>query len=299
MKTNAIIRIIIWSLVLVILGGILCGFLIEETYLNNYTKTRIDPTEGITDWDQSNAASESAEALNFDSDSISEIKIEWVAGNITIVKKQNIHTIRVQEYAPNNSQYQMVAKANGKSLKIQFFEGKHWYGIHDSAGSKDLLIEVPDSWICQKLELDIAAANLEIHKLAIQEVDIDGASGTCKFVNCMIPDLDIDTASGDVTFTGLLDTLDFDAASASFMGEFQNTPKSIDMDGLSGSLDIALPEDCGFTVSMDGLSSRFSSDFYGTENRNGAHIYGDGRCRIQVDGMNVDVTIRKLDTILQ
>ena len=29
-----------------------------------------------------------------------------------------------------------------------------------------------------------------------------------------------------------------------------------------------------------------------------SHVYGDGRCRIDVDGLNCNVTIRKLDTIV-
>ncbi|MBR5126376.1 MAG: DUF4097 family beta strand repeat protein [Oscillospiraceae bacterium] len=301
MKTNAIIRIIVWSLVLVLLGGILCSFLLGRTYLNDHSTTAVNPEAGITDMDLSGNVVASGEAIYFDADSISNIKIEWAAGDITIVKKDYIPTIRIVEEVPADNRYTMVAKTNGQTLKLQFCEeSASLFGIgNHSVLSKDLTIEVPEYWTCQNLELDVAAANLEIHKLAITDVDIDGASGTCNFVNCMISNLDIDTASGDVTFSGFLDTLDFDAASASFYGEFQNTPQSIDMDGLSGKLDIALPEDCGYSLNMDGMSTRFTSDFQGAENRNGTHIYGDGRCRIQADGMNVDVNIRKADNIIK
>ena len=291
MKANAITRIIVWSLVIIVLAGILCTFLLKETDRDNRNATAADPA----------AETAHGEAICIDADSISNIKIEWAAGDITIVKKDYIPTIRIVEEVPADSRYQMIVKTNGQTLKLQFCEeSTSLFGIgNHSVISKDLTIEVPEYWTCQELELDVAAANLEIHKLAITDVDIDGASGTCNFVNCMVSNLDIDTASGDVTFQGYLDSLDFDAASANFIGEFQNTPKSIDMDSMSGSLDIALPEDCGYSLTMDGMSTRFSSDFQGTEIRNGTHIYGDGRCRIQADGMNVDVNIRKLDTILK
>lgn len=64
------------------------------------------------------------------------------------------------------------------------------------------------------------------------------------------------------------------------------------MDTASGSLTLVLPEDCGFTVSLDSLSGRFSSDF-ATTTQNGRHIYGDGSCKINVSSMSGGVTIRK------
>ena len=193
----------------------------------------------------------------------------------------------------------MMWQVNGKKLEVIFCEESLISGLGISFGSelsKDLYIEVPKDWTCDSLEIDAASATLEMHNMTIREMDFDGASGTCDFQNCHIGNLDIDTASGDVYYLGTLDILDFDAASASFIGDLQNTPSRIDMDGMSGKLDIALPEDCGFTVTMDGMSSRLTSDFYGTSMKNGSHVYGDGRCRINVDGMSSDVTIRKLET---
>ena len=52
-------------------------------------------------------------------------------------------------------------------------------------------------------------------------------------------------------------------------------------------------------LTMDGMGKRLSSDFNGTSMKNGAHVYGDGRCLINVDGMNCKVDIRKLETIVQ
>ena len=131
----------------------------------------------------------------------------------------------------------------------------------------------------------------------LRELDIDGASGTCDFQNCTIGTLDIDAASGSIYYLGSMNRLDLDGASATFIADLQNTPDRIDMDSMDGKLDIALPEDCGFTVTMEGLNTSLNSDFYGTEMKNKSHVYGDGRCRINVDGMTCDVTIRKLDTI--
>ena len=70
------------------------------------------------------------------------------------------------------------------------------------------------------------------------------------------------------------------------------------MDSMEGKLDIALPEDCGFTQPTDGISIQLAADFNYSYTKNRSHVYGDGRCRIDVDGLNCNVTIRKLDTIV-
>lgn len=305
MKTNAIIRIIIWSLVLVILVGILAAFVSHRAFSSLRRAQLISDTENTGLVPPANEvtpmeALPNEETLTVDPSSIDEIEIEWAAGDILILPR-DVEQITISESDVSDSRYSMLWQVRGNKLSIQFCESSIHTGFgisFDAEVSKDLYIEVPEDWICNSLEVDAASAALEIQNMTIREVDFDGASGTCDFENCQIGDLDIDTASGDVYFTGTLGSLDFDAASASFIGELQNTPSRIDMDGMSGSLDLALPEDCGFTLSMDGMSSRFSSEFYGTHMQNGSHVYGDGRCRINVDGMSCDVTIRKLETIV-
>lgn len=293
MKRNAIIRIIVWSIVLIALISILAGFITYKLYLRDYTAEKTVLEEAPL------SVLPNEEELTFPTE-LNEIEIEWIAGDIVIMAK-DIEEIVVFESDVSDEKYSLLWNVQGNRLEILFCEEQlvSGFGISNTAKlNKDLYIYVPMDWEAKSLEVDAASANMEIHNISAREIDFDGASGTCDFHNCNISDLDIDTASGDVNFTGTLDTLDFDAASASFIGDLQNTPSRIDMDSMSGSLDLALPEDCGFTLSMDGMSSRFNSDFYGTRMQNGSHVYGDGRCRINVDGMSCDVSIRKLDTVI-
>ena len=104
--------------------------------------------------------------------------------------------------------------------------------------------------------------------------------------------LDLDTASGDVRFSGSLQQLDCDAASANIVLELTNVPGSIDLDTASGDLDVTLPGYAGFQVTLESLSGRFESDFDAVR-RNGTYIWGDGKCRIDVAAMSGDVIVRK------
>ena len=64
------------------------------------------------------------------------------------------------------------------------------------------------------------------------------------------------------------------------------------MDSMSGDLTLTLPEDAGFTVSLDAMSSDFSSDFP-TVKKNKSYVCGDGHCKIEVSAMSGDVAILK------
>lgn len=236
----------------------------------------------------------SGDKHNFSPTGISELKIEWVAGDI-LIQPTDTDQITVKEDGVSDEKYAMVLRQSGNTLKIQFCEDTAFgFGIHFNTPdiTKDLTILVPKDWQLDSLEIDCASATVEVNDMTIREVDFDGASGTCEFENCTVEEMDIATASGDVKFVGSLGMLDCDAASASVYAVLSNTPRRLDMDSMSGDLEIILPEDAGFTLALTAMSSDFTSDFE-TTMKNGNYVCGDGSCRINVDALSGDVIIRK------
>ena len=308
MKTNAIIRIILWSLVILLLVAILAGVLLgrsafrslsrifreDESYAETFIPARLDENEVPLVTERPVAPLNPDETVSLPAEEIRDIEIEWAAGKILI---QPIDTDEIQfsESDVTDIKNGLVWKQRGSTLSISFCEGSAGNFLNfgnDSNLTKDLTIFVPNNWTLDTLEIDAASATLEVNDLRIDEVDIDTASGACKFDNCTVKELDLDTASGDIRFYGFLDILDCDAASASVYAILTNIPTRMDLDSMSGDLDITLPEGAGFTASVEGLSADFSTDFE-TTNRNGNYVCGDGRCRISVDAMSGDVIIRK------
>ena len=240
-----------------------------------------------------NGVNQTGSVGSADPAAIREINIEWISGSVT-VEPGDVQEITFSESGAATDQYKMVWKQSDDKLTIQFCKDSNvvGFGLHFGDGSKDLTITVPRGWVCDSLELDTASTDLTVRDMIIREVEIDSASGTAKFENCTISSLDVDTASGDVTFTGSLSELDFDAASASFTGVLENVPDRVKMDSMSGDLALTLPEDAGFTVSLDAMSSDFSSDFP-TVKKNKSYVCGDGHCKIDVSAMSGDVSILK------
>lgn len=240
-----------------------------------------------------NGVNQTGSAGSADPAAIREIKIDWISGSVT-VEPGDVQEITFLESGNGIDKYKMVWKQSGDELVIQYSKDSSTagFGLHFGDGSKDLTVTVPRNWLCDSLELDTASADLTVRDVIIREMEIDSASGTAKFENCTVSSLDVDTASGDVTFTGSLNELDFEAASASFTGVLENVPDQVKMDSMSGDLTLTLPEDAGFTVSLDAMSSDFSSDFP-TVKKNKSYVCGDGHCKIDVSTMSGDVAILK------
>ena len=282
MKTNAIIRIVVFAIAILVMGSILLGTIAYETF--SFSSREDSNGEHTVMY---------GSTYSGDPNVIKNININWAAGSITIVRGRE-KNITISESEIKDQRYAMQITEIGNTVTIDYCDDMNsLFGFGKrKPDAKDLVIYVPAHWDCRSLEIDAASASVEVRDLTIGEVDFDGASAVCNFENCIIDDLEVDTASGDVTFSGTLKQLQFDAASASFTASFDNVPDRIDMDTMSGDLDIFLPEKCGFEVSLDALSGDFFSEFNVTQ-VDDTYIYGDQHCRIRVNAMSGDVNIRK------
>lgn len=302
MKRNAIIRIILWSLTIVILTTILAGgisgwslgrFRRSETIEATMVPALLDTNRTEDVWETQVALNEPGEKDTFPANQIRELEIEWIAGDI-LIQPGNTDQISIREDGVTDPKYAMILRQKGDSLKITFCEELIGNSLGINIGkniSKDLTILVPPDWVCESLDIECASAAVEVNDLTIREVDFDGASGACEFENCTVSEMDIDTASGDIRFIGSLTMLECDAASANVYAVLNNVPSRLDMDSMSGDLDITLPQNAGFTLDLDGISMDFESDFETTV-KNGNYVCGDGSCRINVSAMSGDVFIR-------
>ena len=298
MKTSAIVRIVLLSLAILVLLGILGSVLLARNfYIDVRDSGVIDVVNEVLTIKESGDIQIDGTGYSgeYDASNIRDLKIEWVAGTI-VIQPGDTDTILFEETAVSNSKYKMVSKLTGDKLTLTFCdESVLDWSVGDKINSnisKDLVITVPRNWMCDALEIDTASARVEVYDLKLNELDFDGASGKMYLDNCEIVELDIDTASGDVEFSGILKTLDFDAASAKFYGEFYQMPNNLKLDAMSGDAELVLPSYAGFEMVFDSLSGSFESDFQFTTSGN-SYKCGDCACKITVKTMSGDVSILK------
>lgn len=273
MKRNAIARIIIYSILILVLVGILAAALGAGSFMFHFSSGG-EVVEG---------------GFSLPAADIRNLEIEWAAGSITIVRGET-EDIVVEESASGEMNDSMTYRLRGDTLEISYAESGIRIGFH-STPKKDLYITVPMDWDCGDLIINSASTDIEAQELSADLLELNTASSDCILTDCNIGKLELDGASCNLNYSGTLDSLDCDGASTDITAVFTNVPNSINLDGASAELDISLPEDCGFRVEMDGMSNRFSSDF-STTSTDDCYVYGDGGCKIEVDSMSTTVRIR-------
>ena len=245
-------------------------------------------TESVTE-----PAPKTPEVHSFRPDRVRELDIEWVSGTV-ILRVWDKDPIQVSETGVTDKVGPMICRLKEDTLSIDFSKEKDTFlSVTDTdSRQKQLTVYVPADWSCQSLDLETASADLLAEGLNIGEMDFEGASGTCRFHSCSIDQLEMDTASGDILYTGTLQQLEVDAASANVTAVLSNVPRRLSMASASGNLDITLPKNAGFTLTPEGLSTEFTSDF-ATWKQGRDHVSGDGSCRILLNVLSGNVVIRK------
>lgn len=284
MKTNALVRIVLFSLLIVILLGILMAGIGRNFFSSRRYSIQTDsPSTDITEPD-----STARQAVSFSPEGLRSIKIDWAAGSI-VVEPTDGSEIQIFESAAQGSE-PMAVKQSGSELKIAFSENTSLVSLGKNL-KKDLHIALPRDWKCSKLEVDAASATVSLRELSCGEVDINIASGRCDMTDCAIGSIDMESASGDLSFSGQLEELDFEGVSARADISVFSIPRRISMESVSGDVTLTLPRDCGFRVKQDSISGGFQCDFETTK-EDGCHVFGDGSCRIDVSGVSARLTIR-------
>lgn len=283
MKKSAVARIIIFSLIAVcllaaLLAGI--GFKLYDRRVLVVKKGSDAPV---------------VEQTVFSPEDIRSLKISWVSGDITI-EPGDTQDITVTEEISGGGR-PMVLKKSGSQLIVEYSEEDKPITLSvGSSISKNLTITVPQDWECGNLVIDAASANVQVTNLTALDVDVDTASGEHTFQNCDFRTLDMDSVSGGLDFTGTLNELSFDGTSARANIRVFNKPESIEIDTISGDLELTLPSDCGFTIDRDTLSGGTNIEFdVGTtaERQDGRLVYGDGACSIEINGLSASIHIYK------
>ena len=279
----AVIRIVLLGLLALVLSAILLGSCLAVDIFDGTIQ------EFFTQTPQEGAVSSSSGVVP--ASQVKDIRIQWVSGSITVVPG-DVTDIRFSETGSFSEKDRMVWKQSGASLVIQFCKGNISLIGNNISVSKDLTVTVPRDWICRDMEIDSVSAQIQVSELRATEVELVNVSGSCLFTQCSVDDFSMETVSGKVRYEGTLRELDMDTVSANCTAVLFETPEKVDMDAVSGDLELILPEDAGFTLDLDSVSGDFTSEFATTASKE-RHTCGDGSCKISADSVSGNIYINK------
>lgn len=231
------------------------------------------------------------EVLSFAPEAVQDLKIEWVAGSVTL-RTGDVDQIQVQE---TEAKKKLDYTEHEDSLLLRYSRDSmsSLLGIHSKRG-KQLIVTLPRDWEGRHLELQVAAADVTLAGIKAETVDFDGMSGFVKFEDCEVRQVSAQSVSGDIQFAGTVEEIACQGVSAKCSVRAENVPARITVEGVSGGLQVVLPAQAGFTLEAEGLSTGLNTDFEGTET-DGKFVAGDGSCQIQLSGISADVQVSKAD----
>ncbi len=233
------------GLCLLVIGGLLmgCGMLagahpaqIVNTGLWNVA---ISGDRGENGWQADNS-------YHIPANAIASLEINWVDGEIT-VEPWDGEEICLEETskAPITERNHLVYRVDGDTLEIDFWAEKFGFSFGGpDLKPKDLKILVPRALAgaLDEIDVDVVASDVFLKGLNARDISVDSVSGSLNGSELIAGQIEMDTMSGNLKCS------------------FLNCPHALDMDSVSGSVEIFLPEDSRFQVSMDSLSGRYNSE---------------------------------------
>ena len=214
-----------------------------------------------------------------------------------------------EEPQPESSDARMRWKL--KDGKLTVYSQKS--GLTIPTRAKQLTIGIPAGRAgkLQKLSLDLSAATASLPALTLRELELDSVSGSVTLMGGSYENLDFDSTSGDLTVTdaavgelsadttsgsltldGAFETIDFDTTSGALHLTTSILPQDISCDTVSGGVTLTLPENGGFSATLDSVSGDLTVDgFTGSLHRD-TFVYGQGGPAYEFDSVSGDVHIR-------
>ena len=277
MKSSAVIRVIIWSVVAIVLCWILCwGLWLHGggSLFGNKNKQKAQTEEAVSE-NVTASGNVTASSQSFEGEKIKKVKIEWVAGSIEVSRGDHV-SFEVNEADDLSAAQRMTYKLEGTTLIIQeYSESWSFSGFNLSAlkdyVSKDIRLVIPDG--LDELEIETVSANVQLGAgIVVDELDIQGVSAGIDALELSAEEISFQTVSGNMTIS------------------LAKAANKIETETVSGELTIYIKDGIGFTAECTSISGDINCDMSVT-NRGEKMIAGDGKMKIEMESVSGDMNI--------
>jgi len=326
MRTAGIIRIIVGLVIAVLLTAILVVLLTGNNifsrlgwdggWINNIVDRTTYTSGGLNADTNEIVVSDKAQVP---ADSIQKIKIDWVSGNVNVVvgNGNDIVFYETSFRTLTDKQKMRYSVSDSGTLQINYCENLdnifNWFNLDANMPAKTLTMEVPASLVAQltdiqietvsagidlsgvygaRNELSTVSGGIRCADVACDNLQLESTSGSIVCENSKANTLDLNNVSGSVRAEGEYQNVTVESVSGSVRLAFANTPDQIKVDGVSGSITIALPADAGFTARLDTVSGSINCAFAGTLGSD-LVVVGDGSANYRFDTVSGSLNIEK------
>lgn len=237
-------------------------------------------------------------SAEIDASQVENIEISWAAGSVDVTTHAGDDILLVESSTGNMSKAQMMRwDVSGKTLHVDYGT---WLSC-SMVGVKRLEVFIPQKLAAGmgELAVDGASGSYAIEGITCEKLQINLASGSAKTKGVQVNDSALfDIASGKVEFSGVIaGKLVTNAVSGTIdVACNKVAPKVVEVDLVSGTTRLSIPENDGFTAEIDKVSGRFESDFE-TQQQGDTYVHKDGSTSIRASMVSGKFILNKQTTL--
>ncbi len=315
MKISAIIRMITGSLIAIFLVLLLAFGLRDGNIFGFMHNFSFSTNIGVSSRSYQNSEAYAIGGNSIAAQDINDIEVNWLAGNVKILAYEGdeITFSETSTSALTEAEKLRYLVKDGK-LTIQFSAPSRGLRMFfNSTPEKTLELKVPQQLATSlnRLMLDSVSAQLDLQNISAKELALYTVSGPIYLTNSSCNTLTAESVSGEIIFkavsadtltaenvsgaaelNGSFNDLDYESVSGSVSIDSEQALGNYQIETVSGSIKLAIPENPGFTVDYETVSGSFSCDFPTTSRKQQA-IYKDGKALLDLETVSGSIKIIK------
>ena len=142
------------------------------------------------------------------------------------------------------------------------------------------------------MSVSTTSGEINLENAECFEVSLETVSGRIKTSDVSANDFSLESVSGDCVLSGSFSDIDAESVSGDFEFVSSSCPGKIDCSTVSGSIKVTIPENDGFTASLDTVSGDLECDFEAVFSKKQVR-YGDGSAEFDFETVSGDASIHK------
>jgi len=296
MKTAKIIQIVCWSLLAVILIGVLVYSMISGPRDPGFSVFGFS----FRDWDifedddyQGSGRRYDGGTYTVPSADIKNISIEWVSGKVNIIPYSGSDISFTETCRSSiDEDEKLVYEVRGDTLVIRYWKKMNGFTFGRFNDSKDLAVSIPEGLAKKLGDLRVSTVSAEIvsNGLAAELTETESVSGNIRLSGFETGKLRSTTTSGSVEIEGKIEEIRSSSVSGSIRITDSICPSEVSISTVSGDAELRIPENDGFHVEFDKVSGDFECDFPITTSKNGG-TYKNGGASFEMETVSGDLKI--------
>ena len=233
-----------------------------------------------------NAELYSAGNFTYQAADVSEVEIDWIAGEVNIVQSAE-ETLSVSEKrVAKTADKQVHYYLDGAVLRIKFCASDFKGSINEA--EKKLTVEIPSGIY---LEINSVSSPVDLGSAELSGVAVTSTSGSVLADTLTAATASIETVSGNVE-VGMLCVNGVSVETVS--GHIEaSIPRAItaDFESVSGNVKLRLAEGLGTNLRLSVVSGKFNTELAYTQRGSSFSFYGGGSNNLHVDLVSGNLTV--------